>query len=48
MHKFLFLRILDDIPNTYTFTKALAEGLVNQELSKMPIVLLRPSFGKIL
>jgi len=36
-------KILGNIPNTYAFTKALSEGLVNKELDKLPIILLRPS-----
>ncbi|XP_065172746.1 fatty acyl-CoA reductase 1-like [Atheta coriaria] len=36
-------KILDNYPNTYCFSKALSEGLVNKELNKLPIILLRPS-----
>ncbi|XP_017769188.1 PREDICTED: putative fatty acyl-CoA reductase CG5065 [Nicrophorus vespilloides] len=36
-------KILGDIPNTYAFTKALGEGLVNEQLDKLPLILLRPS-----
>ncbi|XP_065173081.1 putative fatty acyl-CoA reductase CG5065 [Atheta coriaria] len=36
-------KILGEWPNTYAFTKALSEGLINDELGKLPVILLRPS-----
>jgi hypothetical protein len=43
---FVCFRILGDIPNTYAYTKALAEGLVSEQMDKLPVVILRPSIGK--
>lgn len=34
-------KILGDLPNTYAFTKALSEGLVNEAMSQIPIIILR-------
>lgn len=44
-------RILGLFPNTYTFTKLLAEQIINEEATKsdtnnMPMVIFRPSIGK--
>ncbi|CAH0548830.1 unnamed protein product [Brassicogethes aeneus] len=36
-------QILGDYPNSYAFTKALSEGLVSEQMDKIPILLLRPS-----
>ncbi|EFA05233.2 putative fatty acyl-CoA reductase CG5065 [Tribolium castaneum] len=36
-------KILGDIPNTYAFTKALGESLVNDEMENLPTIILRPS-----
>lgn len=36
-------KILGNCPNTYTFSKALAEDLVNQEVGKMPVIIIRPA-----
>nr|CAD7198679.1 unnamed protein product [Timema douglasi] len=36
-------KVLGDLPNTYAFTKALSEGLVNEQMDKMPVLILRPS-----
>lgn len=36
-------KILGVYPNTYSFSKALGEGLVNEYFDKLPIILLRPS-----
>ncbi|XP_076256452.1 putative fatty acyl-CoA reductase CG5065 [Rhynchophorus ferrugineus] len=36
-------KILGDCPNTYTFSKALAEDLVNREQGKIPAIILRPA-----
>ncbi|KAK9875977.1 hypothetical protein WA026_011078 [Henosepilachna vigintioctopunctata] len=35
--------LLGDIPNTYTFTKALAEALVYDQMKKLPAIIMRPS-----
>ncbi|ENN78884.1 hypothetical protein YQE_04673, partial [Dendroctonus ponderosae] len=35
--------ILQDIPNTYAFTKALGEALVVEQHGKLPVMILRPS-----
>ncbi|XP_067632986.1 putative fatty acyl-CoA reductase CG5065 isoform X2 [Eurosta solidaginis] len=35
--------ILGDIPNTYAYTKSLAEALVVEKFSQLPAVILRPS-----
>ncbi|XP_059482632.1 putative fatty acyl-CoA reductase CG5065 isoform X2 [Neocloeon triangulifer] len=36
-------RILLDAPNTYAYTKALAEGLVAEKMDTLPAIILRPS-----
>jgi hypothetical protein len=33
------------MPNTYTFTKALAESAVSKESDKLPIAVVRPSLS---
>lgn len=33
-------------PNTYTYTKSLAEELVQQEHGKIPTAIVRPSIGE--
>lgn len=38
--------IIQDHPNTYTFTKQLAENLVMKELAGYPAAIVRPSIGK--
>jgi hypothetical protein len=43
-----FLRVLGDYPNTYAYTKALSEGLVAEQMDKLPVLILRPSIGKTL
>lgn len=40
---FCIHRILGDFPNTYAFTKNLAEALVVEQMSEMPAVIMRPS-----
>ncbi|XP_044763431.1 fatty acyl-CoA reductase wat-like [Coccinella septempunctata] len=35
--------LLGEWPNTYVFTKAIAEELIKQEIGKLPIAILRPS-----
>lgn len=36
-------RLIGDRPNTYTYTKALAEFVVQQEQDKLNIAIVRPS-----
>ena len=36
-------RIIGKDPNTYTFTKALAEQLLEKECGNVPLVIVRPS-----
>lgn len=36
-------KLLGSRPNMYTFTKALAESLVNQERGNLPVAIVRPS-----
>ncbi|PSN41792.1 putative fatty acyl-CoA reductase [Blattella germanica] len=36
-------QILGDLPNTYAYTKALSEGLVAEQMDKMPVLIMRPS-----
>nr|XP_012220659.1 PREDICTED: putative fatty acyl-CoA reductase CG5065 [Linepithema humile] len=36
-------KILGKLPNTYAFTKALSEGLVEESMSHIPSIILRPS-----
>lgn len=36
-------KLVDDRPNTYTFTKALAEALVAEECKDLPVAIVRPS-----
>lgn len=36
-------RLIGDRPNTYTYTKALAEFVVQQEQDKLNIAIIRPS-----
>lgn len=38
--------ITDPWPNTYTYTKALSEGLVQKYSDRLPIVVIRPSIGE--
>ena len=39
--------IIDPHPNTYTFTKRLAEMIVSDMNDKLPVVIGRPSIGKV-
>lgn len=39
-------RILQDAPNTYAYTKALAEGLVAEKMDTLPAIILRPSVSE--
>ncbi|XP_066144319.1 putative fatty acyl-CoA reductase CG5065 isoform X1 [Euwallacea fornicatus] len=36
-------RYLGEYTNTYAFSKALSEGLVNQEMDKLPVIIVRPA-----
>jgi fatty acyl-CoA reductase len=36
-------KIISDRPNTYTFTKALAEYVISQESKDLPLAIIRPS-----
>lgn len=38
-------RLLKSLPNTYAYTKALTEDLVNSYAGRLPIVITRPSIG---
>lgn len=35
-----------DRPNTYTFTKALAEDMLIKECGNLPVAIVRPSIGE--
>lgn len=37
---------MGSFPNTYTFSKLLAEQIINDESANMPMVIFRPSIGK--
>lgn len=39
----LKLQLIDKRPNTYTYTKALAEHLIAQEAQQLPVAIVRPS-----
>lgn len=39
----LKVKLVDERPNTYTYTKALSEQLINQEASELPVSIVRPS-----
>ena len=38
--------IINDHPNTYTFTKNLSENLIMAEMTNLPAAIVRPSIGK--
>nr|CAD7450098.1 unnamed protein product [Timema bartmani] len=38
-----YARIIDTWPNTYTFTKAIAENIIRKTASDLPIAIVRPS-----
>lgn len=40
-------RLLDKWPNTYTFTKAIAEDVVRKNSRGMPVGMFRPGIGKL-
>jgi Male sterility protein. len=39
-------RLIGSRPNTYTFTKALAESMLLKESGNLPVAIVRPSIGK--
>lgn len=39
------LRIIGDLPNTYAFTKSLAEDVIRREAQDLPILVFRPTVG---
>lgn len=43
IHSPSFYRILGECPNTYTFTKAIAEKLIQEEHGDVPTAIVRPS-----
>jgi nucleoside-diphosphate-sugar epimerase len=45
--KNILFRIIDRRPNTYTFTKSLAESVVVDYSKDLPCVILRPSIGTV-
>ena len=38
-------RILDYQPNTYTFSKALAENIIHDAKDEIPVIVFRPAVG---
>jgi len=38
-------RIISQWPNIYTFTKAIAEGLLRDESADLPVGIFRPAVG---
>lgn len=42
-----WLHIIKEHPNTYTFTKQLAENLVMKEMAGLPTAIIRPSIGEL-
>lgn len=42
---FHFFSLLKQLPNTYTYTKRLAEGLLQEYSSEFPIIVARPTIG---
>lgn len=41
----IILRIIGDLPNTYSFTKSLAEDVIRREAQGLPILVFRPTVG---
>ena len=39
-------RLIGNRPNTYTFTKVLAESMLLQESGNLPVAIVRPSIGE--
>ena len=44
----LLFRLLCNLPNTYTFSKSLAEHVVKDLGEDLPVVIFRPSIGECL
>lgn len=44
----LYFRLLGEWPNTYTFTKSLAECLVKDISNGIPVGIFRPGIGELL
>lgn len=44
----LILRIIGEMPNTYAFTKGLAEDVIRKEAQDLPILVFRPTVGMYL
>jgi len=40
-------RLIGGHPNTYTFTKNLAEAIILKEAANIPTAIVRPSIGKL-
>jgi hypothetical protein len=43
---FAFSSIRGPSANNYTFTKALGEGLVTEQMDNLPVIIQRPSAGE--
>lgn len=43
--RFFFFRIIGNLPNTYAFTKSLAEDAIRREAQGLPILVFRPTVG---
>lgn len=41
----MILRIIGELPNTYAFTKGLAEDAIRKEAQDLPILVFRPTVG---
>lgn len=41
----MILRMIGDLPNTYSFTKSLAEDAIRREAHDLPILVFRPTVG---
>jgi hypothetical protein len=39
--------LIGNRPNTYTFTKALAESMLLKEAGNLPVAIVRPSIGEL-
>jgi len=39
--------IIKGYPNTYTYTKVLAEDVIQQHAQKLPVTIFRPGIGKL-
>jgi fatty acyl-CoA reductase len=42
----VFYRLIGSRPNTYTFTKVLAESMLLKESGNLPVAIVRPSIGE--